>query len=375
MGVRQCPVCGMRKSHVIKKIIMSIPEDYHLPDSYDVAACEQCGMVYADTSASVEDYDWYYTHCNFYGDDSKEDNRFRYEMTKDFLEKYVKKSSVLLEMGAGNGRFCMALMEHGYENIIGTDPSRESVERLCKSGVKAWIENIYSDVSSDETEKYDGIFLFEVAEHLLLPGNGMENIERRLKNEGIFIISVPDYSLIEKDMNPIPNYFNLEHINYFSSYTLDYLMALNGMKRIDQRRFGMDLVQVYRKECNVEIPKKDMTAEKAIRGYLEHQEKSMERIEKIIDTLKDEGKEVVIWGTGSYTMSLFAATNLLECNIIGFVDNNKLKQGREIYGHKIYSPTFLEDKKAIVLVCSMLNGEEIKKQLEKMDTENVAINL
>ena len=58
----------------------SIPKDYHLPDSYDVVACENCGLVYADTAAAMEDYDWYYTRCNFYGDDSKEDNSERFEM-------------------------------------------------------------------------------------------------------------------------------------------------------------------------------------------------------------------------------------------------------------------------------------------------------
>ena len=69
---RNCPVCNKKMRKIMEHISMNVPEDYHLPDSYNIVVCEQCGMVYADTSATMEDYDWYYTNCNFYGDDSKD---------------------------------------------------------------------------------------------------------------------------------------------------------------------------------------------------------------------------------------------------------------------------------------------------------------
>lgn len=87
-------------------------------------------MVYADTSASMEDYDCYYTNCNFYGDDIKDDNRERYNWIEEFLDKYLSKDSKILEFGAGNGRFSVALKNHGYRCISATDPSLESVSRL-----------------------------------------------------------------------------------------------------------------------------------------------------------------------------------------------------------------------------------------------------
>lgn len=74
-------------------------------------------------------------------------------------------------------------------------------------------------------------------------------------------------------------------------------------------------------------------------------------------------------------MGLFATTNLMQCQIKGFVDNNKIKQGRKIYGYMIYSPEYLKDKKYTVLICSMLNGEQIKQQIDQMCTENEVIVL
>lgn len=100
-----------------------------------------------------------------------------------------------------------------------------------------------------------------------------------------------------------------------------------------------------------------------------------ERVRKMIAELKEQQKEIVIWGTGSYVMNLIATTDLLECKIQGFVDNNKIKQGREMYGYTIYPPNYLLDKNDTVLICSMLNGQEIKAQLEEMNTKNEIIVL
>lgn len=97
---RNCPICDKRNGEKIEHICMNVPENYRLPDSYNIVVCDNCGMVYADTSASVEDYDWYYTNCNFYGDDSKDDNRERYDWMEDLLKKHLTKESVMLELGA-----------------------------------------------------------------------------------------------------------------------------------------------------------------------------------------------------------------------------------------------------------------------------------
>lgn len=91
--------------------------------------------------------------------------------------------------------------------------------------------------------------------------------------------------------------------------------------------------------------------------------------------MQEQEKELVIWGTGSYVMSLLATTALKDCRIVGFVDNNKIKQGRTIYGYKIYAPDYLLDKHCTVVICSMLYSEQIKKQLEAMHTENEIVIL
>ena len=372
---RCCPVCGEHKQMKIEHISMQTPGEYHLPDNYDVVVCEKCGMVYADTSASMEDYDWYYTNCNFYGDDTKDDGSQRYEWMEELLEQYLSKESVLLEFGAGNGRYVKALQKHGYKFITGTDPSQESVERMRESGINSYIANVYSDISEREQNKYDAIFLFEVAEHLLMPQKAVKNIVSMLDDRGYFMLSVPDYSAIADSVYDIPNYFNLEHINYFSENSMDYLMAQFGMQRVNKKGIGEDLILVYQKTDQIVAAKKDLKTQDAIKKYFENQVVKKEKIKAVIQKIAQEKRELVIWGTGSYVMNLFATTTLGKCQIIGFVDNNKLKQGRQFCGYKIYTPEWLQNKQYTVLICSMLYGAQIKKQLEQMHTQNQIITL
>lgn len=370
MANRNCPICGGEDTTILKNIIMKIPQDYRLPQSYDVVSCDRCGFVYADTAASMEDYDWYYTHCNFYGDDSKDDNTYRYEMVREFLEQYCRKDAVMLDIGAGNGRFEIALQKNGYINIAGMDPSEESVDRLRKNGVEAHVGSIYSEVLPEKEHKYDCVFLFEVAEHLLCPGIGMQNVRKLLKEDGYFIVSVPDYSQIAEDTSDIPNYFNLEHINYFSQDSLDNLMRMHGMERIAQKRVGIDLIHCYQCKDEEGFLQMDTATQQAVETYFAAKHGKEECVRNIIAELKEQHKEIVIWGTGSYVMSLIATTELLECKIAGFVDNNKIKQGRAMYEYSIHPPEFLLDKSYTVLICSMLNSEAIRMQLEQMHTKD-----
>ncbi|MCI8886269.1 MAG: class I SAM-dependent methyltransferase, partial [Dorea sp.] len=331
MTKRCCPLCNTCNSIPIEQIHMSVPADYHLPSSYCIVSCENCGFVYADTAAAMDDYDYYYTHCNFYGDDSKDDNNYRYDSVAGFLEKYVSRDANLLECGAGNGRFIRALKQHGYTHLSAADPSEESISRMQEAGVQAYISNVYSEVLPDEYEKYDAVFLFEVAEHLLFPRKGIANLQAMLKPNGLFFISVPDYSQIGEDPSPIPNHFNLEHINYFSEKSLDYLMVQHGMERVDQKHEGMTLIQIYQKTGLKPLQIKDNSTAYAIQKYLKRQNCQREELNKVIEALRDKKCELAVWGTGSYVMSLFATTDLQQCNIKCFIDNNKIKQGRKMY--------------------------------------------
>lgn len=117
------------------------------------------------------------------------------------------------------------------------------------------------------------------------------------------------------------------------------------------------MIQVYQKTTDQISVRKDGKTKIAVQQYLQQQKERSIQIQKKIGQLQEQEKELVIWGTGSYVMSLLATTALKDCRIVGFVDNNKIKQGRTIYGYKIYAPDYLLDKHCTVVICSMLYRE------------------
>ena len=49
---RACPVCGMREAAALHRQQFIVPEDYTLPSEQEICACEKCGAVYGDTTAT-----------------------------------------------------------------------------------------------------------------------------------------------------------------------------------------------------------------------------------------------------------------------------------------------------------------------------------
>ncbi len=88
-----------------------------------------------------------------------------------------------------------------------------------------------------------------------------------------------------------------------------------------------------------------------------------------------EGKQSVIFGSGIYG---FAALELLYENnleIVGFCDNNKTLWGREKYGAKIYSPSYMTEHypHAVYIVANKTYADVMAEQLKRMNIENIII--
>lgn len=62
----------------------------------------------------------------------------------------------------------------------------------------------------------------------------------------------------------------------------------------------------------------------------------------------------------------------LQKDIVFFIDNNEMKQGLELENRKICPPSVLLDMKENypILICSMMNSEDIVKQIEQMKIQN-----
>ena len=85
-------------------------------------------------------------------------------------------------------------------------------------------------------------------------------------------------------------------------------------------------------------------------------------------------QKVIVWGSGNVAkLMLSQLINTDEFDIVGIIDNNIEKQGKSVYGYKVYSPDLLKqcDFDRIIIMSDFY--EEIKKQIiqinEKLESK------
>ena len=65
---RFCQICGNEKGEILHHQKFCLPDNYILPEEYDIVCCNNCGFVFADTTANQKIYN------NFYENFSKYEN-------------------------------------------------------------------------------------------------------------------------------------------------------------------------------------------------------------------------------------------------------------------------------------------------------------
>lgn len=377
---RYCPACLSRSGGVLAIIKMETPEEMKLPKEYNIVCCDKCGNCYADTSGSAEDYNDYYKNQNYYGGGWKYNSstEFDFIVITRMLGKIFDRSVSLADIGCGGGALLRHLNKHGFENVIGIDPSADSIKSLHEYGIKGAIGSVYES-TEDGIGRLDVVIMTMVLEHLLEPDRAIINIrDNYLKDDGYMIVTWPYFEDMILDNTPMFNNFNHEHINYFSVQTADWLFDRCGFVRVENHvsvgynhddMIILSNVALYRRknceESNVTL-KPDIRTGKSITEYVDRVKWGEDSLIHNIRELVANQEEVVIWGTGAFLMHLMAVSPLGECNIIFIVDNNRLKQGSQIYGYDVKSPESLKDFKGSVIITAMLYGNSIEKQIREM---------
>lgn len=377
---KECPICGSKVSTLLKTVQFALPEYFHLPNQYDVVACDRCGCCYAATEASLEDYDHYYSHCNFYSGVPNEQDWQIYGNNRisELATAVVDSNGLLLDIGFGKGSLMHALREKGFRHVCGLDPSKDSIQRMRECGFAVYEGSIFGSAVPVLEGKCDCIFLIDVLEHLLYPDLAIEKVRSYLKKQGTLIISVPNYaSLLNTDLYSappiIPDQFNQEHINYFSPVSLDSLLRKHGLYKVDneyvmrlEKNDGAELLVAYQYSeagNRLKVLPYDTYCSQVLQEYFERNNILEQTINKKIACFTNDVRPVYIWGTGSYVMWLLANTVAGNLDIKAFIDNNPTKIGKTLNGIQIINPKEIESNIPI-LICAMRYSSEIIRQIK-----------
>ncbi len=143
------------------------------------------------------------------------------EVRGAFLRKHVGTEKEVLDIGCRDGQLTSAYSEGN--NVTGVDVDQSALERANKNhGIKIVHADLNADWVFDDGKKYDAVVSCEFLEHIYFPETVMEKIKNLLKEDGVFVGTVPHafamqsrvkYLLGRKDGTPLQD---PTHINQFT---------------------------------------------------------------------------------------------------------------------------------------------------------------
>lgn len=373
MTYRNCPICNSKSTTKLHTVQFEQFSGVDLPCSYDLVSCNKCDFVYADTEAKQHQYNSYYRDNNIYEGSVSESDKLKHLMTCETISNMFRRDQSILEVGFANGELLKLLKNAGFTKLEGLDPSVECVNSLNDYGIKA---QVGWAVTSTLKDKYDLIIFSHVLEHILNVRDVLQWAKDLLNPDKYVYIEVPNVAQYAGN-SPAPfAYLNSEHINHFSTKSLSNLLLQNGFTLIDfgTKQWPMCNGYFYPACWVVGENIGTIRSEFDITQVTRYINGCLGAKYPAIDELYRSQEEVIVWGAGSLTQTLYHQTRLVDCNIKMFVDNNKVKWGKLLDGILVHSPDKIPPDTKI-LVISTYGTDAIKKQINQMGLNNPVVSI
>jgi SAM-dependent methyltransferase len=387
---RNCPSCLGTPAEVLHHQEFDLIAGHPLASGYDVVACHTCGFVYADTSATQEDYDEFYERMSKYSDpatgtgggDLAWDAK-RLRDTAATVASFLDSSEArILDVGCAGGGLLSSLRALGFNNSMGVDPSANCVAAVRAKGLDGKQGSIGH--LTLPARSFDCIILTGVLEHLRDLRGAMEGLAPLLTSNGLLYIEVPDAtSYAEYLYSPFQD-FNTEHINHFSQSTLRSLLRKFGLGpvfegsrniRSSATSFCPDIYGVFRAESDGAAEDCTDGLSDKIKLYIAASQEMMEEISDRLSHDLGGSDGVIVWGVGQLAMKLLKHSPLGQANVVAFTDSSPVNWGRRLHQARIVRPEDLRGMPHSIVIASVLHQSEIAQQIRSMGLDNRLIFL
>ena len=168
---------------------------------------------------------------NYYNNQSN--LKYATSFSKFCLEKYLKKTSIILDLGCGNGRDTFFFAENGH-NAIGIDLSEVAIQSNNKRSKEMKLDSLAKFVASDFTRdliKYGTVDVIysRFSMHTITKEDEkvvIKNAFHLLKQGGLFFIEC-------RTIND-PLFYEGKELSEFERYTDHYRRFIDGTKFLHQ---------------------------------------------------------------------------------------------------------------------------------------------
>lgn len=243
-----CPCCG-EKEHILE----------YEKEGFFFEKCVKCNTIYITPRPTVDMLADFYAHSrsmNFWNEvmfpkseTYRKEKLFKSRASKviEICKKYGNDFGTIVDVGAGYGTFCEVVKEtNAFKRVIAVEPSTG----LAKTCEKKGIETINKPIEKVALKNASVVTNFEVIEHLFNPEEFVRACSEVLPKDGILVITTPNIEGFELKLLKTlsPNVGGPDHLNYFTPYSISYLLEKCGFEILEVSTPGKLDAELVRKE-------------------------------------------------------------------------------------------------------------------------------
>jgi 2-polyprenyl-3-methyl-5-hydroxy-6-metoxy-1,4-benzoquinol methylase len=219
---RHCPVCKKKGRPIFVR-----------PDGLCVRLCNQCDMFFVSPSPTNTQLSKFYSGYEKHHRNAKQvtgahlrkvylktnpNSDYRYQVLTSLMAMQGKR---VLDVGFGRGFFLYFLKQFGAK-VTGIELDDSTIQ-YAREDLE--IEDVINTdmLKIDNREKFDVILFMDLIEHVLEPLQYLNKAKMLLNPGGIIAIFTPNASFALQESAPILFRVDLEHMQYFSNTTCNYL--------------------------------------------------------------------------------------------------------------------------------------------------------
>ena len=375
---RPCAVCGSEeRRHLFSQRFAEIAAG-SLLTGYDVVICSDCGYGFADDLPSQDEFDSYYTGLSRYESPERAGENPLFERDRaiaiaNLLTGFLpSRQARVLEVGCATGRLLHEVRGRGFTNVSGLDPSPScAATALREFDIPVETGTLFA--LSRRSDEADMVILVGVLEHIRDLSGALSVLRGVLKAEGRLYVEVPDACEFATWLDAPFQQFSVEHINFFSRWSLENLLSVHGFRLIELATLPRTVTETSTMPVIAAIFEKaaeplarwvrDESTEAGLLEYIRRSKVLAQSDLAVIDDLVDSRDPIVLWGVGTNATRLLSTTRLKEANIVAFFDSNPKVHGKELLGVPIRPPAELRQIPYPVLIASRVFQDEIERQI------------
>lgn len=170
---------------------------------------------------------------------SKQKDKSYYANARQEMLQFIPDTAkVVLEVGCGEGKFSSFLVERGIETWA-IEPNPQSASSARNKLHKVFTGSIDEKLSELPENYFDVVVMNDVLEHLTEPWEDIQKLKSKLKDQGVFVSSIPNVRyaknlfnvLFKKDWKYTDDrILDITHYRFFTKKSIRRLFEENGYK-------------------------------------------------------------------------------------------------------------------------------------------------